>query len=78
MCAAVLAEEAEGENWDLNGVMTVAEAEGSRFRGKYGELQTACWAVLAGLVNVVQMAKRCFTIEEQLRESNPELQEIQR
>lgn len=40
MLDVVVVEDADKENWDLDGVMTAAEADGSALRGKFCALQT--------------------------------------
>lgn len=71
-------EEVDEEDWNLDGVVTAAEADKSDLRGKLHELQTAFLAVhieiFAGLVDVVQMTEHSVTLEEQLRNSDRELQ----
>lgn len=81
MFGAVVMEKADDEDWDFDSVMIAAEAEGSGFRGKSRDLLTKCCAVHtnvpAGLVHVVRMAARSSTLEEQLRESDQQLQKTQ-
>lgn len=54
--------------------MFAADAYGSGLRGIFRELQTDCWAVhtklLAGLVDVRQMASGNITLKELLRKSD--------
>lgn len=69
---AVVVEETDEEDWNLDGVMTGPESNGSGLRGKFRELQTEFRAVYtevpAGLVDVVRMTKRSITLEEHQRE----------
>lgn len=78
---AVVMKKADEADCDLDGVMTAAETNGSGPKRKLCELQTECWTahieVPAGFVDVVQMAKRSSTIEEQQRESGRELLKTQ-
>lgn len=54
-------------------MMTATEAEEGGFRGRLRELQTECGAmhtvVLAGSVDVVQMAERYLTLEKHSKKS---------
>lgn len=59
--------DADEEYWDLGRVTTAAEADGSGLWVKFRELQTKCLAVHtdmpAGLVDVVEIAKRIIKLE---------------
>lgn len=78
---AIIVEEDDGENGDFDGAVNAAEANGSGLRANFCEMQTECRAVRtdvsAGLVDVMQIAKRSITIEGQIRESDQELKKTQ-
>lgn len=61
--------------------MIAVEAERSRIREKFRELQTKRWAVdtvlPAGLVDQEQIAKLITTLEMQLKGSHREMQKVQ-
>lgn len=78
MSNAVVEEKADEEDRDLDGVVTAFEADGSGLREKFRALQTEYRTKLteipAGLVDVMQIAKRSITLGEQLRKSDRLLQ----
>lgn len=45
---AVIVDEADKENVELDGVLTAAEADGCNLRGKFRKLQTECRAAHSG------------------------------
>lgn len=74
--------ERDKEVWDLDRVLIATEADGSDLRGQFRKLQTEseCLAVSfelpTGLVSVLRMTKPSIILEQQLRESDQELQKI--
>lgn len=79
---AVVVEGADVEIRDFDEVVTVAAPNENRLRCIFRGLQSDCRVVHnegpAGLVDKVRMAKRGTPLEEQLRESDWELQKRQR
>lgn len=71
---AVVVEEADEDDWDVDGVVIRARAKGSSLRGILRDLQTEFLAVHtkvpAGLVDVVRMASRTIKLEKHLIESD--------
>lgn len=72
MSDAVVVEEDDKEDWDLDGAMTAAEAGESSLRGKCCEIQYECRAlhteVPDGFIDAMQMAKIMITFEESTKE----------
>lgn len=80
--ATAVAEDADNEDWDLDGVITAAGVKESGLRGNSREcqieFQEVHTEVFVGLIELVQIAKRSITLEGQLRDSDSKLQKIQR
>lgn len=68
---AVLVDDVDEEDWDLDGAITVADADESGSQEKFRQSQTECRVVHtkvpAGVVYDLQKTKRSTTFEEQLR-----------